>query len=107
MPKTMTLKARPGMTIPFPDNSYKYLTEKDGAVAVDVDEYSRLEYWTRRVDHGEADRAELPPAAEAPAGGSGGGSGGEIVIIKDARAPMASSPEANVVQPADGSKQEA
>lgn len=54
MPKTMLVKAKPGLRIPYPENSHKYL-EGDEPAAVDVDSYERLEYWTRRVMHDEAE----------------------------------------------------
>ena len=63
MPKTMLIKANPGLRIPLPESSYRYV-EGDKPVAVDVDTYPRLEYWTRRIQHGECVEVQPDAAVE-------------------------------------------
>lgn len=66
--KTMHLKAKPGLRVPYPENSRKYLEGPDAA-DVDVSTYPQLEYWTRRIDHGEVDTVDdsaVSTAAVAP-----------------------------------------
>jgi hypothetical protein len=65
-PTSMWLRAKPGLRVPYPENSYKYL-EGDEPAHVDVRLHMQLEYWTRRIDHGEVDLVEAPKeAAIAP-----------------------------------------
>lgn len=112
MPKTMLLKAKPGLKVPYPENSYRYL-EGDEAAAVDVDTWERLEYWHRRVEAGEAEEltgdAVKTHAAKAKARAEKTAAE-EHKAIEDSEATrkiIASAPTPMIVQRIDGTKGEA
>lgn len=58
---SMFLRAKPGLRVPYPENSHRYL-EGEQPVEVDVRAHEQLEYWTRRIDHGEVELVEEPKA---------------------------------------------
>jgi hypothetical protein len=125
----MIIKANEGLRIPRPESSYRYV-EGDEPTEVDTSTFEKLVYWTRRVDHGEAVelkgddadkfRADAKARAEKEeADAKTSATASPPVVQTPAPAPVTTptpvaapaaeleQPEANVVQPSDGSKQEA
>lgn len=64
-PKSMFLRAKPGMRVPYPDNSYRYLEDSD-AIEVPMLDFAHEMYWQRRIDHGEVERVEQGTVAVSP-----------------------------------------
>ena len=57
--KTLLLKAKSGLKVPYPDNPYRYL-EGDDPIEVHLQSYHDAMYWERRLMDGDCTAVEAP-----------------------------------------------